>query len=648
MSYQVRQAAALTNNTAAKNNALSALERRPPYIVGSSDMKIPSIGDTVPLVFCKVVDGVGGAWIAPPLVRSGLSNINNTALVKHALLISQGQITSPIASTADIIVGVRRITSGFSATYTTTYGSLPAASNFLVNTNQYFDTETSTYYTTPIGAGGSAYYHNETAPLSETGSGSITITSSSPYCTSLSWKTTIFGGDAFKVYYTRQIGNIITRTSNTISSVDWAYTFTDETGTLSSGSSFIGATENRSPSTTLTNLSVTLYDPTFSPEEFIDDTTGPITKYYSNFSVVDQQVFEVTETIRKPFFVPQYFDALARENADGDFSDCTVLTVFLNITLLDASDPLYAGSTIIDDTNNANKKQVTIKCSNGINVYNFLTATTGPSNNVCDLINYLVSTVDSTATADTTSLLQSANFTQTNGLLFNGAITEAVNLKEWLDNMAPFFLLTPLNLESKVGARPALPITGAYQLDTGALTPQITFTDDTIAENSYSITYIPLSERKPFKAVMLWRDSGTAYDNNIWPYITTVKVSYTADTGNIPEEQYDMSDFCVTASHATLVAKYLLATRKHTSHTVQFTTDLYTTQGLLPGALIAVQQVRATSEGTTRTETEHYLVDSISRSVDGTAQISAAHFPLTEGGASVITADITGGSFTVV
>jgi hypothetical protein len=247
---------------------------------------------------------------------------------------------------------------------------------------------------------------------------------------------------------------------------------------------------------------------------------------------------------------------------------------------------------------------------------------------------------------DTTSLTAAANFTNANSLFFNGALLDAVNYKEWIESTAGFFLLVPLNLESRIGLRPALPVTGAHAIDTGVLTPAYTFDEDTITEGTYAVDYIPLSERKPFEAVVLWRDQ-TPYSGIDLPVTTTLKVRYASDTGTLPQEQYDMSDFCVTSAHATLAAKYFLARRKRTTHNISFSTDIFTTLGLQPGDLIAVELDRVTSDGTSRTETNHYLIDTLTRRMDGTASITAEHFPLSSG-ASVIAADIVSGSFTVV
>jgi hypothetical protein len=657
MSLINRQAATSANTTALRKDEFGSIVRRPAVDL-EQPLKPAEVGQTIPIVFCKRIDGIGGAWVIPPLVRTGLQNLNENAIFNHAFLLSDGQITTPVSNyDTDVLIGIYAWGGypGLGSFITNreeevTYGSLPITYNVYTHiVTQYYDLDTNTYYTTPIGAGGNAYNHNLGTIFTETGTGTTTITSSSPFCTSLQWTTTILGGDDFRVYYNQK--NVTTgavqRLNTSILTVTWDYVFTDDTGTLSSGSSFAGHTQTRSPSVYLTPLSVTLSEPEYDPVD-INDTTNLL---YSNFSIVDQQVFRVTETLRNPFLKPDPLDfsLVYRENATGNFTGMTVLGLRGYHAMINPNDSANSTSSpeVISYVNNTHNAQAIVFCSNGINVYNLLTTNTGPSNNYADLVRHLGLQYAETISMDTTSLTAAANFTNANALFFNGVLVDNVNYKEWLEATAAFFLLVPLNLESRIGLRPALPVTGAHAINTGVLTPAYTFDEDTITEGTYAVEYIPLSERKPFEAVMLWRDQadyGTGLD---YPYQTTLRVRYAADTGILPQEQYDMSDFCVTSAHATLAAKYFLAKRKRTTHTISFSTDIFTTLGLKPGDLIAVELDRVTSDGTSRTETNHYLIDTLTRRMDGTASITAEHFPLSSG-ASVIAADIVSGSFTVV
>lgn len=655
MSIINRQASTRANTTALRKDELGNLVRRPTLEL-LAPLKPAEVGQTIPIIFCKRSGGVGGAWISPPLVRTGLQNLNENAIFNHAFLLSDGQITFPVADfDTDVLVGYypwggypglgNFITNREEEVV---YGSLPTTYNvYTYSLTQYYDFEINSYTTSAIAAGGNTYNHNTGTSSSETGTGTLSITSSSPFCTYFAWSESF--DSVFKVYYdlTTIATGIVTRlSSNVVGSVNWDYVFSDDTGVLSSGT-FVFASQSRTASALLTPITLTLSNPEYNPVDFNDDAIFT----YSNFSVIDQQVFDITEHIRKPFVVPDPLNLslIYRENTTGDFSGMTILGLRGYHEMIDKNDPVYAGITddFIDQINNFHNTQVSIFCSNGISVYNLLTAATGPSSNYADLVYHLGLKYAETVSMDTTSLTAAANFTNANSLFFNGALVDAVNYKEWLEATSGFFLLSPLNLESRIGLRPALPVTGAHAIDTDVLTPAYTFDEDSITEGTYAVDYIPLSERKPFEAVMLWRDQADAGLGTDQPFTTTLKVRYTSDTGTLPQEQYDMSDFCVTSAHATLAAKYFLAKRKRTTHNISFSTDIFTTLGLKPGDLIAVELDRVTSDGTSRTETNHYLIDTLTRRMDGTASITAEHFPLSSG-ASVIAADIVSGSFTVV
>ena len=654
MSTINRQAATSANTTALRKDELGSIVRRPTLEL-QAPLKPAEVGQTIPIIFCKRSDGIGGAWITPPLVRTGLQNLYENAIFSHAFLLSDGQITAPVANfDTDILIGFYPWGGypGETAFITNreeevTYGSLPTTYNvYTYSVSQYYDIELKNYYTTPIAAGGNAYNHNIGIVTSETGTGTATISSSSPFCTSFRWETTILGGHDFRVYYDQTTsGGSVFRLSDSISFVTWDYEFSDDTGVLSSGSSFVGSTELRTASPLLDTITVTLSSPEYNPADFNDSASLT----YSNFSVVDQQVFRIEETIREPFIIPDALDLSLtyRENTTGDFTGMTILGLHGYHEMLVADDIAGSSDDLVSEINNTHNTQASVFCSNGIDVYNLLTTATGPSSNYVDLVYHLGIGYAETISMDTASLTAAANFTNTNSLFFNGALVDAVNYKEWIESTAGFFLLTPLNLESRIGLRPALPVTGAHAIDTGVLTPAYTFDEDTITQGTYAVDYIPLSERKPFEAVVLWRDQADMGSGINEPFTTTIKIRYASDTGTLPQEQYDMGDFCVTSDHATLAGKYFLAKRKRTTHNISFSTDLFTTLGLQPGDLIAVELDRVTSDGTSRTETNHYLIDTLTRRMDGTASITAEHFPLS-GGASVIAADIVSGSFTVV
>jgi len=101
------------------------------------------------------------------------------------------------------------------------------------------------------------------------------------------------------------------------------------------------------------------------------------------------------------------------------------------------------------------------------------------------------------------------------------------------------------------------------------------------------------------------------------------------------------------AKHADLFAKYELAKRKHSTHTIVFETPLLT-NNLSISDIIKVQRQRINSVGDDRTEVDHYQVTAINHSPSGITNISAIHFPLNASNISLISNEILNGSFTTI
>lgn len=695
MSIQSRQAPATPLTTRNRADSNFSVTNQQAFNF-EQKFQLAEVGSTVPLVFCKRSSGVGGTWVRPPVVRLGVRNYEassgsaktSEARYVQSVLLSQGQISTPISNvTTDVLFGgfFPNDTDIFSSYwYAVTYGSMPTSSTApFVSTFDYgrlvylyYDLVYNAKEINVFTLGGSYYYHNTTAVTSTTGNGVMTFTTSSPYATGIYIEP--YSSLPRKVFYTKEDRTAGTFTAKEVTLpalssgsgtvMTWNYSVSTEaagvvaTGTsyISTNSSFGTVSYNLTPSTA-SPITITFNNPTFQPYNFTDgyndNATPPSTLqsnvYYTNFRYTDQySPTLIREKLEPPFMLPSLLveaGALKNTNA-GDFTDCTLLTMAVNIPLynveeIESNDPSVYNSASANLVISTVEKQMYVFCSNGINVYNLLTTTTGPSNNFADLVRYMALKYTDSALVDDTALLLAAQFTNANALFFNGVITESVNIKEWITATAPFFLLFPVNLESQITLKPALPITGAYALNTGVLTPEIAFDEDTIEQGSYSVEYIPLYERKAFTAVVLHTNQTPDVAETLGE-IRSVTVRYSSDSANIPQEQYDMSQFCATAAHATMFAKYILAKRRKTTHRISFNTDLYSCLGLTPGSIITVTLDRITSEGTSRTETTYYQITSITRSITGTAQITADHFP-TSAGASVIATDIVSGSFTV-
>ena len=273
------------------------------------------------------------------------------------------------------------------------------------------------------------------------------------------------------------------------------------------------------------------------------------------------------------------------------------------------------------------------------------------SNQLVDLVMYLFTIykqADGAATSDIASpifidnLTSIAAFCDEYGLFFNGVLEETVNIIDIASALAPYFLLSFLSFGGQYRFEPLLPLTGDT-IKLTALTPAATFTEDEILPGSFNKSFYAVSDRQDFIATMLWREANPSEIG----IQRTKQVSFTTTALDAPIEQFDMTDFCVTPEHAVIYAKYELAKRKFSTHSISFETALITT-GLKPTDIIKIQRQRISSQGDNRAEIEWYQVTGISYGTDGGSTIEAEHFPVSSSDIAEISNSIINGSFRVL
>lgn len=252
-------------------------------------------------------------------------------------------------------------------------------------------------------------------------------------------------------------------------------------------------------------------------------------------------------------------------------------------------------------------------------------------------------------------IAETAIFHENYDLKFNGIVSASSSFISWAQTIAPFFLCS-FSYTYMYRLLPLLPLDANRQIHLGDLRPVVkeAFNDidldpDSLANGiiagSYRKTYLDTQQRVPFQVVVTWRGQ----DSFSLETSQTTTVRYSDYASTAPEEPFDMSSFCTNANHATLFAKYVLASRRYSQHTVSFQTgrNVETTSELQPLDLISVSLSRVNSEGDSRVETEYYLVDSLEYDQTGIVTITATQFPLTAAGIGVINDSILNGSFVV-
>ena len=209
----------------------------------------------------------------------------------------------------------------------------------------------------------------------------------------------------------------------------------------------------------------------------------------------------------------------------------------------------------------------------------------GPSNLFTDLVYFLLTHKLSGAgnllnmTAANPRLLNRDDFEKTSRfihkqeLFFNGVIAERTNLRQYISDTAPYFLCNFVIMDGKFSLLPAIPHHPASgEINTGPVVIDQLFTAGNILEDSYKLEYLRSEERRAFKAVVRYRHER----RNKLPEERSIQVRLKGtDDFDLPEEQFDLTQFCTSRDHAVKVAQYFLGIRKLVSHTISFSTTVH-------------------------------------------------------------------------
>ena len=271
--------------------------------------------------------------------------------------------------------------------------------------------------------------------------------------------------------------------------------------------------------------------------------------------------------------------------------------------------------------------------------------TAGPSDLYPDLVHYLMSMAGMLKSdqIDLDGLTLSALFNEKYKLLFNGVLAVTVNFREWLSRTAPYFVLSPRQINGKFGLMPAIPVKADGTIDEGKVLPVAAFDASDIVAGSYQKNWVPAADRKPFVAVMVFREqpAGSVGQSR------TVEVRYQGMAASGPYEQHDLTEFCCTPEHAVYAARYILAKRRHISHEITFTA-LRKASLLMPGQIVSVAVTAQASNGTSATVSGLYQIEQLNESQEGTVEVHAIEFPVNGNGVSRVAYDVARGDVVIL
>ena len=260
----------------------------------------------------------------------------------------------------------------------------------------------------------------------------------------------------------------------------------------------------------------------------------------------------------------------------------------------------------------------------GVEVERLTWGGTGSSPFYGDFVNYLMNSTQvlKPDQIDKDSLILANRLNEQYDMYFNGVLQTTNSLAEWLTRTAPYFLLTPRQVDGRYGLWPVCPVNSANELSRDKTVPTLTITRDDIVQGSYSRNYISVKDRRPVCLVMVYRDQPSGSVGQT----VTVEVRYPGTALSGPFESHDLTEFCCRAEQAVYAARYILAKRRYTTHTVSFVMGRRAAQ-LKPGDVIKIDLALDTTDGQGITDSFFYQIESLSEGQGGSVAIEATHFP---------------------
>ena len=171
-------------------------------------------------------------------------------------------------------------------------------------------------------------------------------------------------------------------------------------------------------------------------------------------------------------------------------------------------------------------------------------------------------------------LIAKQSFVKTNEFLrcyelrYNGAISDQVNFRAYMAQIAPYFLINFSVQNGKFHMSPAVPVDRYGKMLTDAVPIKQYFNDGNIVDGSFTLNYLDSNERRDFRCVIKYRTSKA----NQLPETKTLQAKFAGPSLNLAQEEYDLSQYVTTEHHARTVAKYLLSVRRRVDHTIEFQT----------------------------------------------------------------------------
>lgn len=637
------------------------------------------VGQAIPIVFGRRTGGAGGVWISPAAAECRFENDStNRVTASYQLVLGDGQLAT--IPEGDIYQGDTPLVSGqYLQNYDARAGTW-APGNFI---QQRFDVTTTTTLEQiegkPIGQGDlldiGEMTQAELADHLQKQLGSIEIKTSGDYITrfriqvakSINWPTS----GTVKATKGPEYGAVQSGGGGSGSitvSPEWydsqAWTLTGDTRTSSTYDPQLKFRPYNALGLEWSAANQWVHDRTNSGR-YINTSQYEVTRTASTQPYGDLTI-QLVETVQGGFLLTQTASISLPANggtySTSIFGGLAGATYDLTITE-ENSEPLpkpeatlycgtggsYSGLSTLSVTrqypagDEGWRRQTHVFIRSGRPVYRLVEGTEGPSNLFPDLARFalLASGQITTDLIDDASLLASARFHQANDITCDGTAAVPSNVPEWLDRLAPLFLLRPTNAWGRSGLRPAVPVTANHAIDLSPLVPVMTF-DESNMTGGMSIEGIPAEDRNWRVGILpLWREQP---ENNLGTTRGTGPVRYADVPDSSPVEEVDGSEWLTRELHALKVAALELARRRHVEHRGSF--QIYKPSpaiaALKPGDILRINRARIPSIGNPSDWSYLYEITSISGHPTGPWTIAVDHHPVDATGVSLLAREVAG------
>jgi len=183
------------------------------------------------------------------------------------------------------------------------------------------------------------------------------------------------------------------------------------------------------------------------------------------------------------------------------------------------------------------------------------------------------------ASVDRESMRKAALFCQANDFYWDGVISDAVNLREFIFENAAYILCDFTIKGGRFALIPSVPYNNRYEIDYGrAVTISSLFTDANMKEGSMKVTFLSPEERQLFTAVVLYRQE----TKNGFAETRTL-TTYLEGSRGAPIEEFDLTKFCTSENQARTFSRIALKLRELVDHGITFETTPQSAMGLEPG-----------------------------------------------------------------